>query len=112
MWYAAKLAPKKYGSRQQVDVDLGRSVKPEDLDDRIAALLRKAAGGALRLIRCRGRLSVSHKPIGHRGCAHHRTAVQLPVASQRVQDPALERRIDPQEARIGPNLSGAIARGS
>lgn len=45
MWYAAKIAPKKYGNRRQVEVDEGLRIKPEDLDDRIAALLRKAAGG-------------------------------------------------------------------
>ena len=45
MWYASKIAPKKYGNRQQVDVDVGPGLKAEELDARIAALMRKAAGG-------------------------------------------------------------------
>jgi hypothetical protein len=45
MWCASKIAPKKYGNRQQVDVDMGPGLKAEELDARIAALMRKAAGG-------------------------------------------------------------------
>lgn len=44
-WYASKLAPKKYSERQQVDVDMSVTVKTEELDERIEALMRKAAGG-------------------------------------------------------------------
>ena len=45
MRYAALIAPKKYGAHQTMDIDLNVSLKSEEVDDRIEALIRKAAGG-------------------------------------------------------------------
>ena len=45
LWYASKIAPKKYGNRQQFGVDMGTSLKAEELDARLAVQMRKAAGG-------------------------------------------------------------------
>ena len=45
MRYAALIAPKKYGAHQSLDIDLTVKLGDDEMNDRIAALMRKAAGG-------------------------------------------------------------------
>jgi hypothetical protein len=45
MKYAALIAPKKYGTHSTMEIDLTVKLTEAETDDRIAALMRKAAGG-------------------------------------------------------------------
>lgn len=41
-WYASKLAPKKYGERQQVDLNANVAMSAEKVDERLAELMMEA----------------------------------------------------------------------
>ena len=43
-WYAAKILPKKHGGKWQVDIDMTARHSPAEIDERIAAMLKKATG--------------------------------------------------------------------